>query len=68
MASNELTEFQKQKKYTSMMGLCRVCGDKAQYFYYGSLVCLSCKTFFRRYASYTEVCIDLKRYIDLFYV
>jgi hypothetical protein len=49
------TEFRRQKKNTSKQSFCRVCDGEARYIHYGSLVCSSCKTFFRRYASYTKV-------------
>jgi len=52
---NNQTELRRQGKCTSKLSFCRVCSGEARYIHYGSLVCLSCKTFFRRYASYTKV-------------
>jgi hypothetical protein len=60
------TDLQRQTKYTSTISFCRVCGDEARYFHYGGFVCSSCKTFFRRHASYTKVYIDSWYNINLF--
>ncbi len=35
--------------------MCKVCGDSAQYSYYGAIVCQSCKVFFRRNAKCQSV-------------
>lgn len=54
---NNENDHRRQGKYTAILTFCRVCNDKARYFHYGALVCASCKTFFRRYACYSKVCI-----------
>ena len=40
------TETTRQRKTTACT--CKVCGEPAQYSYYGAVVCRSCKVFFRR--------------------
>jgi len=62
------TEFRRQKKNTSKQSFCRVCDGETRYIHYGSLVCSSCKTFFRRYASYTKVLNFYLNYsIDIYF-
>ncbi len=34
---------------------CKVCGDSAEYSYYGAVVCQSCKIFFKRNAPSGQV-------------
>ncbi len=34
---------------------CKICGASAQYSYYGAIVCVSCKVFFRRNAEAGQV-------------
>ncbi len=41
----------------SKQSICLVCGDAARIINYGALCCQACKTFFRRNASNTNVCI-----------
>ncbi len=38
--------------------VCVVCGDVARYSYYGAIVCLSCKVFFRRNAKNQSVYLN----------
>ncbi|CAF1276809.1 unnamed protein product [Adineta ricciae] len=40
------TDITRQQKTTA--STCKVCGESAQYSYYGAIVCRSCKVFFRR--------------------
>ncbi|CAF0820187.1 unnamed protein product [Adineta ricciae] len=42
------TETTQQRETTAC--ICKVCGESAQYSYYGAIVCRSCKIFFRRNA------------------
>ncbi len=64
----EMEEITKQvstvsKSPHSMMistspNVCVVCGDAARYSYYGAIVCLSCKVFFKRNAQKKSVCLN----------
>jgi hypothetical protein len=40
---------------TTSSNVCVVCGDVAQYSYYGAIVCQSCKIFFRRHVPIQSV-------------
>jgi hypothetical protein len=40
-----------QTTTTTSPYVCKVCGDSAQYSYYGAIACQSCKVFFRRNAK-----------------
>jgi len=44
-----------QQTTTTSPYVCKVCGDSAQYSYYGAIVCQSCKVFFRRNANSQSV-------------
>jgi hypothetical protein len=50
----------------SKQSICLVCGDVARIINYGALCCQACKTFFRRNASNTSVCILLLLLLLLF--
>jgi hypothetical protein len=53
----------------SKQSICLVCGDTARIINYGALCCQACKTFFRRNASNTSVCILLLlKLIDLIHI
>ena len=54
---------QRQKKNSSKLDVCQVCGDKASIFNYGGLACQSCKVFFHRNGLFPEVCNKKKRFI-----
>jgi ribosomal protein L37AE/L43A len=62
LLSNQIKygERQRQAKYSSHCGFCKVCGDRANIINYGALSCQSCKTFFRRNGYRPKVCSLLK--------
>ncbi len=45
------------------IGICQVCGDKANIINYGALSCSSCKTFFRRRGFHSKVLFTYCYYI-----
>ena len=55
--------IREKKIYTDV---CLVCGDVAQYSYYGSVVCQSCKMFFKRNAQNKPVSISNVFFIEIF--
>ena len=42
------------RQKSCMVTACRICQEPALYSYYGAIVCLSCKTFFRRHIQLTR--------------
>ena len=58
---------QRQKKNSSKLDVCQVCGDKASIFNYGGLACQSCKVFFHRNGLCPKVCDQKAFYLVLFF-
>lgn len=62
-SSNQINKIKRH------IDVCLVCGDVAQYSYYGSVVCQSCKMFFKRNAKNQSVSIEknfLLKYSNFF--
>lgn len=43
-------------KASKVLQECKVCGEPAQYVYFGALSCRACKMFFKRNAEQGQVC------------
>jgi uncharacterized Zn finger protein (UPF0148 family) len=51
MVNVPITTAPIEKKSQSLPSECKICGTPALYQYYGTVVCQSCKIFFRRNAK-----------------